>query len=131
MFRLFLLFSVIPILEIYLLVKAGTIIGPLPTICLLLAVSLTGARMIRNQGFEIVRRIQFELSQGRMPASELLNGILVMTGGVLLLTPGFFTDIVGLFFLFPVTRAVIGRLAARWIQQRLARGVITVIHPRP
>jgi len=130
MFRLFLLFSVIPILEIYLLVKAGSIIGPLPTVGLLLLVSLTGAWMIRHQGFEILRRIQSELSQGRMPAAELLDGVMVLTGGILLLTPGFFTDFLGLFFLFPFTRALIGRFAALWIQQRLSRGVVTVIRPR-
>ncbi len=130
MFRLFLLFSIIPILEIYLLVKTGTIIGPLPTVGLLLLVSLTGAWLIRHQGFGILRRIQFELSQGRMPATELLDGLLVLFGGVLLLTPGFFTDFLGLFFLFPFTRAVVGRFATLWIQQRLSRGGITIVRPR-
>jgi len=131
MFRLFFLLSVIPILEIYLLVKAGAIIGPLPTVGLLLLISMTGAWMIRYQGFEILRRIQFELSEGRMPASELLDGVMILVGGVLLLTPGFFTDVLGLLFLFPFTRSQLGRLATFWIRQRLSRGAITVIHPRP
>lgn len=129
MFRLFFLFSVIPILEIYLLVKAGTIIGPFPTVGLLLFISLAGAWLVRHQGFGILRRIQSELSQGRMPANELLDGLLVLFGGILLLTPGFFTDVLGLFFLIPFTRAVIGRLATLWIQQRLNRGVITIVSP--
>lgn len=130
MFRLFLLLTIIPILEIYLLVKAGALIGPLPTVGLLLLISLTGAWMIRHQGFEILRRIQSELSQGRMPARELLDGVMILTGGVLLLTPGFFTDVLGLFFLFPLTRALIGRFAALWIQRRLSHGGITIIRPR-
>lgn len=130
MIRLFILFTLVPIIEIYLLIKAGALIGPLYTVALLLLISLTGAWLIRHQGFEILRRIQFELSQGRLPAAELLDGVLVLAGGVLLLTPGFFTDFLGLFFLFPFTRTFIGRLAMLWIQRRLSRGTVTIIHPR-
>jgi len=131
MFRLFLLFSIIPIVEIYLLVKAGTVIGPLPTVGLLLLISFAGAWLVRHQGFEILRRIQLELSQGRMPAAELLDGFMVLVGGILLLTPGFFTDVLGLLFIIPSSRRLMGRFVIFWIRQRLSRGgAITIIHPR-
>ena len=126
MIRLFLLFAVIPVIEIYLLLKIGSLIGALPTVALLLAVSLTGAWLVRQQGFEILRRIQAELAQGRLPAAELLDGAMVLVGGVLLMTPGFFTDFLGLFFLIPVTRILIKQVVARWIQGRLKNGVITI-----
>lgn len=124
--RLFILFAVVPVIEVYLMIKVGSLIGALPTVALLLAISLAGAWLVRHQGFEIMRRIQAELAEGRLPATELLDGAMVLVGGVLLLTPGFFTDLLGLFFLVPVTRAVIKQFARLWLQRRLARGVITI-----
>jgi UPF0716 protein FxsA len=124
--RLFILFAVVPVIEVYLMIKVGSLIGALPTVALLLSISLAGAWLVRHQGFGILRRIQAELAQGRVPAAELLDGAMVLVGGVLLLTPGFFTDLLGLFFLIPVTRAVIKQFARHWLQRRLARGVITI-----
>ncbi len=124
--RLFLLFAVIPVIEVYLLIKVGSLIGAVPTVALLLAISMVGAWLVRHQGFEIMRRIQAELAQGRLPAAELLDGAMVLVGGVLLLTPGFFTDFLGLFFLIPFTRALIKRFVALWLQRRSDRGVITI-----
>ena len=124
--RLFILFAVIPVIELYLLIKVGSLIGALPTVALVLSISLAGAWLVRHQGFEILRRIQSELAQGRLPAAELLDGAMVLVGGVLLLTPGFFTDFLGLFFLIPFTRAAIKQLARLWLQRRLSRGVITI-----
>ena len=126
MIRLFILFAVIPVFEIYLLIKIGGLIGSLPTVAALLLISLTGAWLVRQQGFEILRRIQYELGEGRLPAAELLDGAMVLVGGVLLMTPGFFTDFLGLFFLFPITRVLIKQVIARWIQGRLTKGVITI-----
>ncbi len=124
--RLFLFFAVIPVIEVYLLIKVGSLIGAVPTVALLLAISMVGAWLVRHQGFEIMRRIQSELAQGRLPAAELLDGAMVLVGGVLLLTPGFFTDFLGLFFLIPFTRALIKQLVGLWLQRRLDRGVITI-----
>lgn len=124
--RLFILFAAIPVIELYLVIKVGSLIGALPTVALLLAISLAGAWLVRHQGVGILRRIQAELAQGRLPAAELLDGALVLVGGVLLLTPGFFTDLLGLFFLIPFTRAIIKQFTLLWLQRRLARGVITI-----
>lgn len=124
--KLFVLFTVVPVAELYLLIKVGRLIGPLPTVALVLLVSLAGAWLVRHQGFEILRRIQSDLAQGRLPAAELLDGALVLVGGVLMVTPGFFTDIVGLLFLFPLTRALIKQYARRRLQKKLAGGTITI-----
>ena len=124
--RLFILFTVVPIIELYLIIKMGELIGPLPTVLLLLAISLAGACLVRSQGFHLLRRIRSELAQGRLPAGKLLDGAMVLVSGVLLLTPGFFTDFLGLFFLIPVTRGFIKRFIGLWLQSRLDRGTVFV-----
>ncbi|HJV34062.1 FxsA family protein [Geomonas sp.] len=122
LFRLLILFTIIPVIEIYLLIKVGSWIGPLPTVVLLLAISLLGAWLVRSQGFRIFLQIREELSRGRLPAAQLLDGALVLVGGVLLMTPGFFTDFLGIFFLFPFTRSFIKLWLGIWLQKRLAKG---------
>jgi UPF0716 protein FxsA len=122
LFRIFLLFTVVPIIEIYLLIKVGRLIGALPTVLLLLSISGLGAYLVRSQGFRIVTRIREELAQGRLPAAQLMDGALVLVGGMLLLTPGFFTDFLGIFFLIPLTRKLIKAWIGLWLQARLARG---------
>lgn len=126
MFRLFLLFTIIPVVEIYLLIQVGSLIGPLPTVALLLGISALGAWLVRHQGFAILRRIQEEMAAGRMPAGELLDGALVLVGGVLLVTPGFFTDTLGLVFLLPMTRALLKQSARRWLERRMAGGGVVI-----
>jgi len=113
-FKLFLLFLIVPVVEIYLIIKVGSVIGGLPTVGLLLALSLTGAFLVRSQGFRILNQVQLELAQGRLPAAQLLDGLLVLVGGLLLTTPGFFTDFLGIFFLIPATR----RLIKLWLGRR-------------
>lgn len=120
--KLFLLFLLVPVVEIYLLLKVGSLMGALPTVAVLLAISLLGAWLVRHQGFIVLQRIRMELAQGRLPAAELMDGALILVGGVLLLTPGFFTDFLGLFFIFPPPRILIKRLLGHWLQRRLSRG---------
>jgi len=127
--RLFLLFSVVPVIELYLLIRVGKTIGPLPTVALLLLVSFLGAWLVRHQGFAILGTIQRELAEGRIPAASLLDGAVVLVGGILLLTPGFFTDLLGLFFLIPITRGMIKQYLGLWLQKKLAGGQI-IIHRR-
>lgn len=126
-FRLFLIFAAIPVIEIYLLIQVGRVIGPLPTVLVLLAISAAGAWLVRAQGFYIARRIRSELAAGHLPAEELFDSFLVLVGGLLLMTPGFFTDFIGLFFLIPFTRFLIKRSLRRWLDKRLAKkGAIVV-----
>jgi UPF0716 protein FxsA len=122
MFKLFLLFLLIPVIEIYLLIKVGSVLGGLPTVAILLAISLAGAWLVRSQGFRILSEVRDQLAQGRLPAAQLLDGALVLVGGLLLTTPGFFTDFLGLFFLVPASRTLIKRWLGLWLQARLARG---------
>lgn len=122
MFKLFLLFLVVPVLEIYLIIKVGSLIGGLPTAALLLALSLAGAFLVRSQGFRILNQVRGELAQGRLPAAQLLDGVLILLGGLLLVLPGFCTDVIGIFFLIPATRRVIKLWLGLWLQSRLARG---------
>jgi len=125
-FKLFLLFLIVPAIEIYLLIEVGSLIGGLATVVLLLLMSLLGAFLVRSQGFIIIARIREQLSLGRLPAAQLLDGALVLVGGVLLMTPGFFTDFLGIFFLIPLTRRLIKLWLGLWLQARLAKGTFLV-----
>ena len=127
--RLFLIFSIVPIIEIWLLIKIGRVIGPLPTVATLLLISAVGAWLAKSQGLRLVMAIRDELAAGRVPAAQLLDGAIILAGGVLLLTPGFFTDFVGIFLLVPVTRNLLKQWLRRWLERRLLNGTI-VLHRR-
>ena len=110
---LLLLFIVVPILEIYVIIQVGQAIGAVWTIVLLIADSILGTLLMRSQGRAAWRRFQLALSEGRVPAREVVDGVLVIFGGAFLLTPGFCSDIFGALLLLPPTRAVIRRLIVR------------------
>ncbi len=101
---LMILFLVIPIIEIYLLIQVGSMIGVLPTIGLVILTAIIGASLLRSQGLQTYMRFNQSLSQGRVPANEILEGVALLVGGALLLTPGFFTDMIGFFCLLSITR---------------------------
>jgi len=98
------LFLVIPIIEIYLLIQVGGYIGVLPTIALVVLTAVIGASLLRSQGMQTYLRFNQALSEGRVPTNEILEGVALLIGGALLLTPGFFTDLIGFFCLLPITR---------------------------
>jgi UPF0716 protein FxsA len=116
---LVLLFIVVPIVEIYVIIQVGQAIGALWTIALLVADSILGSMLMRSQGRAAWRRFNVALQAGRPPAREVLDGVLVIFGGALLLTPGFLTDILGLFLLLPPTRAVVRRILVRRFADRM------------
>jgi UPF0716 protein FxsA len=116
---LVLLFIVVPIVEIYVIIQVGQAIGALWTILLLVADSILGSMLMRAQGRAAWRRFNDAVAVGRVPAREVLDGVLVIFGGALLLTPGFVTDAFGLAFLLPPTRAVIRGLLVRRFAGRL------------
>lgn len=125
--RLFLLLIIVPVVELYVLIKIGQAIGPLPTVGFILVSALVGSWLAKHQGFAVLRGIQDELAAGRLPAAQLLDGAMVLAGGVLLVLPGFLTDFIGLFLLVPVTRALCKRLLGLWLQKRLAKGQFVVV----
>lgn len=100
------LFLVIPILEIYILIKVGSseMLGPLWTIFLVVFTAVVGAFLLRQQGLSTLARLQGNLSQGKIPAQEMVEGVLLAVGGALLMTPGFVTDTIGFLCLLPFSR---------------------------
>ena len=110
---LVLLFLVVPLAELYVILKVGDAIGVVWTILILVADSLLGSFLLRSQGRAVWKRFNEAMQAGRMPHREVQHGVAVIFGGALLLTPGFLTDILGLALLVPPTRAVIVRLAQR------------------
>lgn len=108
----------VPILEIYVIVQVGQVIGAWPTVALLLFESLLGAWIIKYEGRKAWAALQQALATGRMPGRELADGALVLVGGTLLLTPGFLTDIVGFFFVLPFTRPLARRLLGWYVARR-------------
>lgn len=120
MFKLlFLLFVLVPIIEIFLLIEVGSRIGALNTIVIILLTALVGTVMLRMQGLSTIARVQQSLEQKRLPASELIEGLMLLVTGALLLTPGFFTDTIGFLCLIPGVRIPIANaILQHFIQSR-------------
>jgi UPF0716 protein FxsA len=120
------LFLIVPFLELYVILEVvGPALGAPLTILLLAADSVIGALLFKSQGRSVWRRFNHTMAEGRVPHREVVDGVLVIFGGAFLITPGFISDIVGVLFLLPPTRAVIRRLLIR----RLGRRVL-VAEPR-
>ena len=117
------LFIVVPLAELYVILKVGDAIGAVPTIALLAADSVLGWMLLRAQGRAVWRRFNETLAAGGMPHREVMDGVLVIFGGAFLITPGFLTDIVGLLLLVPPTRALVRRLLVRRLGRRVTVGV--------
>ncbi len=109
--RLIILFTVVPLVELALLIKLGNIIGLWPTIFIVIGTGVLGATLARSQGTQVISAIRAEVAEGRPPTESLINGLLVLVGGVVLLTPGLLTDLLGFSLLIPSTR--------NWFKKRL------------
>jgi len=120
--KLFLAFTLIPFLELYLLIEVGTVIGPLNTVALVLLTGFAGAYLARMQGLQTMLRVRSSLQQGIMPKEDLVDALLIFIAGIVLLTPGFITDAAGLLVLFPATRGPIKRFIKdrfnKWIENQ-------------
>ncbi len=117
--QLLLLFIVVPLVELYLLLEIGDRIGKFNTFALVIVTGCLGTALARWQGWQAMSRIQSEMKQGMLPAAAVFDGVLILAAGLLLLTPGVLTDVVGLGLLVPPVRA----LVRRWIRQGLASRV--------
>ncbi|MFQ5850386.1 MAG: FxsA family protein [Candidatus Binatia bacterium] len=115
--RLFLLFTIVPLVELYLLIKIGSYLGALNTVLLIVITGILGALLARLEGLRTLRQITRNLSRGIVPAEELIDGVIIFVAGILLVTPGVLTDVMGLFFLFPHTRTIF----KRWLRRKLDR----------
>ncbi len=121
------LFLVVPIVELAVIVKVAGVFGLGSTLLLLIAVSVVGAWLVKREGIGVIRRVRATLDQGELPHREVLDGALILLAGVLMLTPGFVTDVLGLVLLFPPTRlavrtALLGRFK-RQLHVRVISGV--------
>lgn len=122
---LFVLLVVVPIIEIVLFIKIGGLIGLLPTIAIVILTALLGSWLLRREGLAALARLEAALARGQDPSPALIDGVLILAAGLLLLTPGFFTDTLGFLLLLPPTRAAFIRWAGRQIATR-----VVVIRPR-
>ena len=102
--KLFLAFTLIPVIELYLLIKLGATIGPFYTLLLVILTGAAGAYLARLQGLEAMLRVKTRLQRGEPPAEEMLDALIIFIAGIVLLTPGLLTDISGLLLLLPATR---------------------------
>ncbi len=115
--KLFLAFTLIPVAEIYLLITIGGYIGAMNTVLLVIITGFSGAYLARLQGMQTMFRVRESLQAGMMPSGELVDAVLIFMAGVVLLTPGFITDVAGLLILFPPTRTYLTKLALKKLNQ--------------
>ncbi len=125
---LFLVFLIVPLIEIYLLIKVGGLIGAGPTVFMVVLTAVVGAFMIRLQGVSTMNRVRSMLTRGEMPAIEMMEGLVLLISGALLLTPGFFTDTLGFLGLIRPLRV---RLILAFFQQQLPPMAPTEHTPSP
>ncbi len=117
------LFLVIPIIEIYFLLKVGDMIGAFPTIILVVLTAVIGAGLLRQQGLSTLARLQQNMGQGKIPAQDMIEGVLLAVGGALLMTPGFVTDTMGFLCLLPFSRTFIAKNIMKRSADKMKAGV--------
>ena len=118
-FKLFLLFTIIPVIELTLLIKIGTIIGTMNTVMLVIFTAVVGAYLVRMEGLGVIYRFQQNMQEGRFPGEEILDGAMILVAGALLVTPGVATDIIGFLLVFPSSRRMIKISLRRYIERRI------------
>jgi UPF0716 protein FxsA len=127
--RLFLLFTVVPLVELYLLIAIGRMLGAGPTIALVLLTGALGAWFARLEGARVIRRWQEAMVRQQLPKDGVIDGFLIFVGGVMLITPGILTDIAGLSMVIPPSRRVIAAAVRRWFERQIATGHVQVYAP--
>ena len=123
-------FLIIPLLEIYLLIEIGSLIGAVMAIFLVVFTAFLGAVLVRAQGYSTLIRIRHQLDSGQLPAMEIFNGVVLFFAGALLLTPGFFTDTIGFILLMPLWRAkIVVYIIKRWYYSLESAKAVTAGDP--
>jgi UPF0716 protein FxsA len=118
-FKLFFLFTIIPIIELAILIKLGSYLGVFNTVLIVILTAIVGAYMVRLEGIGVMYRIQKSMQEGVFPEEELITGAMILVAGALLLTPGFFTDVLGFIMVFPASRNIIKKYAKKHIHKKL------------
>jgi UPF0716 protein FxsA len=119
LFKLFLLFTVIPFVELALLIKIGTIIGLFETILIIVITGMAGALMVRSAGVECLFRIQKNMDSGIIPTDDLFSGLLILVAGAFLLTPGLITDAAGFILLIPASRELVKKFLKKYVKLKV------------
>ena len=117
--KLLVLMILVPVMELYLLIDIGKHIGVMATVGIIILTGLIGACLVRSQGFIVLRKIRDDLHQNILPGDSLLQGIIILAGGIFLITPGFITDIAGFIFLIPVSRQIVKKYLLAWLKQKI------------
>lgn len=120
--KLLILFVIVPVTELYILIEVGKKIGGLTTIGIIILTGIIGAYLVKGQGFMILKKIQSDLNEGIIPGDSLIQGAIILAGGIFLLTPGFVTDIIGFIFLIPVSRRVVKKYLLKWLKRKTKEG---------
>jgi UPF0716 protein FxsA len=124
--RLALLFVVVPLLELALLIQMGRIVGFWPTIALVVFTGLTGAWLARTEGLRTMWKLRDDVANGRVPGQAIMDGMAVLAGGALLLTPGIMTDVIGFGLLFPATRHAMQKRVMARLERSIREGAVQV-----
>jgi UPF0716 protein FxsA len=125
---LFLLIIIVPAAEIGFLLISGQIIGVWPTVLLIILTGVIGSYLAKKQGLATFYQLQRQIQTGQLPGDALLDGVCILVGGTLLLTPGFLSDILGFLLLFPTSRIFFKKLMNRWIQNWIRKGNMKIIN---
>jgi UPF0716 protein FxsA len=128
--KLFLLFTAVPLLDLWLLLAIGDVIGFWPTVGLVLLTGFAGATLARIEGLRVLGAWRAALAAGRLPEEGVLSGVLVLVGAVLLVTPGVLTDVVGLALLVPASRRLAARGLRAWLARQIRSGHVRVMSAR-
>jgi UPF0716 protein FxsA len=128
--KLFLLFTVVPLIDLWVLLRIAAVAGPRGTLALIVVPSLLGAWLARREGLRVLRAWQRAIAEGRMPEEGLISAGLVLAGGVLLITPGVITDAAGLALLVPPVRRLAAAGVRWWIRRKISDGTIHVVTRR-
>jgi len=126
--KLILLFTVVPIVELYILIQIGNEIGVFNTIMLVFITGVVGAVLAKSEGRQIISNIKQDMTMGKMPGDELINGLCVLVGGALLLTPGIFTDVFGFVLVIPFTRMFLIKSIKKKIKSMITEGTVNVYY---
>ena len=118
---------VVPAIEIGILISVGRLAGVLPTLLLIIATGFAGAYLAKKEGLQAIRKVQADMSKGYMPGDSLLDGLCILAGGLMLLTPGLVTDLAGLLLLLPYTRKHIKARMYRYLKRKMDRGDIIIM----
>lgn len=116
-FKLLIIFATVPLIELALLIKIGEFIGIIPTIIIVGSTGIIGITLARRQRYQVIKKIKNNIELGKLPADDLIGGVLILIGGTMLLTPGILTDITGFSLIFPISRSIFVKIAKKKIKQ--------------